>query len=180
MVVFTQGLEVRPFSTAFRASSAAPNITWGLDVLVHEVIAAITTAPWSTTNSPSSSDFTVTGLLTRPLACFVVVSVAIAQRPRVAGRERLVHRLVKLRVVLLVRVVTDVVGDLLAERGFGVRQRDSILRPLGSGDRRHHVGQVELEVLGELRLVLGVVPQALLFGVSLDQRELLFAAPGES
>ena len=76
-MVFTQGLEVRPFSTAFRASSAAPSITWGLDVLVHEVIAAITTAPWSTTNSPSSSDFTVTGLLTRPLACFAADSTGL-------------------------------------------------------------------------------------------------------
>ena len=33
---------------------------------MHDVIAAITTAPWSSTNSPYSSDFTVTGLLTRP------------------------------------------------------------------------------------------------------------------
>ena len=45
MVVFTQGLTVRPRLTAFRASSAAPSITDGLDVLVQEVIAAITTAP---------------------------------------------------------------------------------------------------------------------------------------
>src|SRR5215472_11266736 len=47
-VVFTHGLRVRPASTAFRASSAAPTITNGFDVLVHEVIAAMTTEPWST------------------------------------------------------------------------------------------------------------------------------------
>ncbi|CKQ02232.1 Uncharacterised protein [Mycobacterium tuberculosis] len=68
-MVFTHGFEVSPFSTALRASSAAPSITSGLEVLVQDVIAAITTAPWSSTNSPSSSDFTRTGLLTRPSAC---------------------------------------------------------------------------------------------------------------
>ena len=45
-MVFTHGLRVRPFSTAFFASSAAPIITDGLEVLVHDVIAAIATAPW--------------------------------------------------------------------------------------------------------------------------------------
>src|SRR3954471_19970919 len=63
--VLTHGLLCSPRSTALRASSAAPSITDGLDVLVHDVIAATTTAPWSRTNSPSS-DFTVTGLDGRP------------------------------------------------------------------------------------------------------------------
>ena len=36
-----------PRSTAFLASSPAPIITEGLDVLVHEVMAAMTTCPWS-------------------------------------------------------------------------------------------------------------------------------------
>ena len=49
-MVLTHGLRCRPFSTAFLASSAAPIITDGLEVLVHEVIAAIATAPWSTSN----------------------------------------------------------------------------------------------------------------------------------
>ncbi len=47
MLVFTQGLELRPFSTAFLASSAAPIITDGLEVLVQEVMPATATAPWS-------------------------------------------------------------------------------------------------------------------------------------
>src|SRR6266568_8258470 len=47
-VVFTHGLRVRAASTALRASSAAPTITNGFDVFVQEVIAAITTDPWST------------------------------------------------------------------------------------------------------------------------------------
>ena len=55
-VVFTHGLRFRPFSTAFFASSAAPIITYGLEVLVQEVIAAMTTWPWSRVVSvPSSS-----------------------------------------------------------------------------------------------------------------------------
>ncbi len=44
-VVLTQGLRARPRSTAFLASSAAPTMTLGLDVLVQDVIAAMTTEP---------------------------------------------------------------------------------------------------------------------------------------
>ena len=65
--VFTHGLTARPFSTAFLARSAAPTITEGLDVLVQLVIEAITTAPWSSTNSPRSVEETGTGLDGRPL-----------------------------------------------------------------------------------------------------------------
>src|SRR6266540_3033554 len=64
-VVSTQGLRSRPRSTAFFASSAAPSMTEGFEVLVHEVIAAIATAPWSSSNSAPSRE-TVTGLLGRP------------------------------------------------------------------------------------------------------------------
>src|SRR5215472_5525992 len=60
-VVFTHGLRSRPASTAFFASSAAPTITDGLDVLVHEVIAAITTEPWSIDIDVPSSSVTGTG-----------------------------------------------------------------------------------------------------------------------
>src|SRR5579875_1083626 len=59
--VFTHGLRVSPRSTAFLASSAAPTMTEGLDVFVHEVIAAITTEPWSTEVSGPSSSVTRTG-----------------------------------------------------------------------------------------------------------------------
>src|SRR5690242_842930 len=60
-VVLTQGLRFRPASTALRASIAAPTITNGFDVLVHEVMAAITTEPWSTVVSVPSSRLTCTG-----------------------------------------------------------------------------------------------------------------------
>src|SRR5471032_1720674 len=44
--VLTQGFAVRPLAAALRASKPAPISTLGLDVLVQEVIAAITTSPW--------------------------------------------------------------------------------------------------------------------------------------
>jgi hypothetical protein len=39
------GCTANPFALAFRANKPAPNITDGLLVLVHDVIAAITTDP---------------------------------------------------------------------------------------------------------------------------------------
>ena len=53
-MVFTHGLRVRPRSTALRASRPAATITDGFEVLVHEVIAAITTAPCPIVTSCSS------------------------------------------------------------------------------------------------------------------------------
>src|SRR6185369_1822830 len=43
--VFTHDLDLRPSFAALRASRPAPIITDGLDVLVQDVIAAITTSP---------------------------------------------------------------------------------------------------------------------------------------
>src|SRR5580704_5465221 len=67
-VVFTHGLRSSPASTAFLATSAAPIMTDGLDVFVHDVIAAMTTDPWSTDVVVPSSSVTSTGADTRPLA----------------------------------------------------------------------------------------------------------------
>src|SRR5882757_9201029 len=61
-VVLTHGLLESPFSTAFLASSAAPIITYGFEVFVHDVIAAMTTAPWSSVIWVPSSNVVVTGL----------------------------------------------------------------------------------------------------------------------
>src|SRR4030095_6976459 len=44
--VFTHGFAVSPLAAALRASRPAPTMTLGFDVLVHEVMAAITTSPW--------------------------------------------------------------------------------------------------------------------------------------
>src|SRR3954454_17363517 len=78
--VFTHGLRLRPRSTAFLASSAAPIITDGLEVLVQEVIAAITTAPWSSSNSAPST-LTVTGLLGRTAAGSAACSAGLSPLP---------------------------------------------------------------------------------------------------
>ena len=51
--VLTQGLRVIPFSTALRATRPAAIITSGLDVLVQEVMAAITTSPSVSVKSPA-------------------------------------------------------------------------------------------------------------------------------
>ena len=65
----THGLTVSPRSTAFLASSPAPIITDGLEVLVHEVIAAITTCPWSSSVSVPSSSVTCEGASMRSATC---------------------------------------------------------------------------------------------------------------
>src|SRR5262245_66115613 len=67
IVVFTQGLVVRPFSTALRASNPAASITEGFDVLVHDVMAAITTWPWSRSNAVPSARRTGTRWWGRPV-----------------------------------------------------------------------------------------------------------------
>src|SRR5699024_8430100 len=64
--VFTYSGTFNPFSIAFFANSPAPSITYGFDVLVQEVIAAIANAPvfitevspfgWLTPASLSNSD----------------------------------------------------------------------------------------------------------------------------
>src|ERR1700759_1725507 len=64
--VLTQGLRLRPLSTAFLASSAAPIMTDGLEVLVHEVIDAMVTAPWSRVKALPSSRVTSIGLRAGP------------------------------------------------------------------------------------------------------------------
>src|SRR5215475_12673252 len=66
-VVLTHGLRSSPASTAFFASRAAPTITDGLDVLVQDVIAAMTTDPWSTDVWVPSSRVTSVGRVGLPV-----------------------------------------------------------------------------------------------------------------
>ena len=126
----------------------------------------------------------MTGLLGRPCEPLAAggtppapLVVGERQRHRIAGREGLLDGLVELG-VLGRHVLLDVVVDVLAECRLRVGKRDPVLRTLGPGDRRHHVGQVELEILGEGRLTLGVMPHALRLGVRLDQLQLVLGAPG--
>src|SRR6187431_3533925 len=55
--VFTHGLAFRPLAAALRASRPAPISTLGLEVLVQEVIAAITTSPWPRSKSRFSTAY---------------------------------------------------------------------------------------------------------------------------
>src|SRR4029453_17102982 len=64
--VLTHGFTVGPRSTAFFASSAAATITDGFEVLVHEVIDAIATCPWSSCASVPSASATGTRRVARP------------------------------------------------------------------------------------------------------------------
>src|SRR5947208_9676374 len=53
--VFTHGLAFSPLAAALRANRPAPIKTLGFDVLVQEVIAAITTSPWPRSKSRLST-----------------------------------------------------------------------------------------------------------------------------
>ena len=77
-------------------------------------------------------------------------------------------------------VVVDVVADVLRELLGGVRQDDAVLRALRAGDGRDDRGEVELQLLGEVRLGGRVEPEALLLGVRLDERDLLLGAAGQA
>ena len=181
-MVFTHGLVVRPFSTAFLASSAAPIITDGLEVLVHEVIAAIATAPWSSSNSVPSSSVTLAGFDdARAAAGRVVAPVVGAPSPlppsecagaSLEGKDSS-DCSSTLDLTAGALGALDVVGQRGAEGLLGVGQRDPVLGALGAGQRGDDLGEVELEPLGVARLGLGVVPEALLLGVGLDEGDLL-------
>src|SRR5688572_5718 len=85
--VLTHGFTVRPRSTACLASSAAAIITDGLEVLVHEVIDAIATCPWSSSASVPSPMVSGTRLVARPCAGTVAAGdgAAGAPPPEVGG-----------------------------------------------------------------------------------------------
>ena len=68
---------------------------------------------------------------------------SLAGKDSSTASSSLVH---SARVVLL-----DVVVDVLAERDLGSDSRIRSCGRFGPGDRRHHVAEVELEVLGERR-----------------------------
>ncbi len=148
--VLTQGFRSRPRSTAFLASSAAATMTVGLEVLVHEVIAAMTTAPWSISVCVPSASVTAVGRLARVRAGTTDSAAPGGgscsacpghDRGCVGGGEALGRRLVRhgeqavgAAGVLLVggRVVGEDPEELLARLG----QRDPVLGSLRPGDAR--------------------------------------------
>ena len=147
----------------------------------------MTTWPWSSSVSVPSSSVTGTCATGARRARrgrgpalrlgVAVAAVAGGDAGRVAGRGR------NSRGVALAAVGRpaassglglDVVAERLAELLVGDGQRHAVLRALRAGERGHDVAEVELERVGERR-VLGVlvVPEALLLGVGLDEVDLL-------
>ena len=137
-MVLTHGFDFRPFLAALRASRPAASMTDGFDVFVHEVIAAIATAPWSSVNDVPVSPM-VTGVgLDAVFGAWLwwwctcdAVGVLRAQLARVGRRERLRDRQVD-EVVVDVGVVDEVLLELVLRLG----QDDAVLRALRAGDRR--------------------------------------------
>ena len=79
--VFTHGWTSSPRWTALRASTPAPSMTDGFEVFVQLVIAAMTTWPWSSSNSSPDSVSTWTWLGERS-------AIAVATSPRAGASSR--------------------------------------------------------------------------------------------
>ena len=128
---------------------------------MQEVIAAITTAPWSiSTVSPSIVSSTAVRS-----AVAVSAGASLASIDSVA---RLVDRAVALR---------DPERRQRRREGVArLAQRDPVLRAPRPGDRRLDRREVELDDLRVRRLLLGVVPEPVLLAVGLDERDLVLAA----
>ena len=80
--VLTCGLTERPASTAFLASRPAASITLGFEVLVHEVIAAISTSPLPMVTSPLDLDGAAGAVALTCAAALVVRLATISTRSR--------------------------------------------------------------------------------------------------
>lgn len=149
---------------------------------MQEVMEEMTTAPWSSLGLPpvGQGDRHPVGGPVTGAPAGRAGSRRRRSPPRRWGRRRGRCPPPRRRRALLDRLRgPDVLRQDVGEGGLGGGQVDAVLRALGPGDGRHHGGQVELEVLGELRLPGRVVPEALLLGVGLDERDLLRRPPGQ-
>ena len=72
-------------------------------------------------------------------------------------------------------------GQRFFERCLRLRERNAVLRALGSGHRGDDRGEIELEAVGENRIgrLIGA-EEALFFRVGFDEADLIFAARGEA
>ena len=156
---------------------------------MQEVIAAITTWPWSSSVSVPSSSVTGAETSRRSATWAPPVPepswawlgswwwVPLVAGASEAGNDSLAG------LVLAVLVVVAVGQEALQrhpERRLGLGQRDAVLRALGAGQRRHDLAEVELQRLGVGRLLgVLVVPEALLAGVGLHELDPLLRAAGE-
>ena len=137
-----------PFSTAFLASRPAATITDGFEVLVQLVMAAITTEPCLHVGHGAVADGA------KPM---LVVAVEHRRSPA-AFFLGFVQRL----------------GSASSNDSSRLEQADAVLRALRAGHARLDGGEVELDRrrVYSASGVPGVVEQALLARVGLDQRDL--------
>ena len=169
-------------------------MTDGFDVFVQLVIAAMTTWPWSSSVSVPSAIVTGDVVLTRSATSAwswpAWLAGALRRRrcrapscsagrwPGTTRRRPPPWPSARRDARLVVRVLVGApANSCSASRNstFASSSDDAVLRAARAGDRRDDLAEVELERVGERR-VLGVlvVPEALLLGVRLDE---LDAAP---
>ena len=151
-------------------------MTAGLDVFVHDVIAAMTTAPWSRWNVSSSyvtstaerSARTTRGPVEIVASARLRLAAGRSRRERVARGERLGDGL-----VVRVAVVDAEARERVDERTLRVAQRHAILRPARPGERWLDRGEIEVDCLRVRRRLVRVVPERVLLAVRLDERDAL-------
>ena len=160
---------------------------------MQDVIAAITTCPWSSSVSVPSSSVTCDFDRLRSATCdaagararvLVRVAASCVRRRRLGGAAgRTPGSVSSTRLVARVGLVVGQKSvERHPERRLGLGQRHAVLRALGPGQRRHDLAEVELQRLGVGRLLgVLVVPQPLLARVGLDELDPLgFGRPENS
>ena len=190
--VLTHGWRVSPRAAALRASRPAPSMTDGFEVFVHDVIAAMTTCPWSSLNvSPSSvtsAAVSECSAITVPAATAGAAAGSCGSgswpgAPLAGGSEA----------GKVSAIASSWPWAISSSASRPTRSasaaRKASLAPcsgtrscgrLGPGQRRLDVAEVELDGVGVGRLLgVLVVPEALLLGVGLDELDELLRAPGE-
>ena len=166
--VLTHGGTVSPFSTAFLASSPAPISTEGFEVLVQEVIAAMTTLPCFSESFTRSGNMLMNLGSSTPTAAGLPPSCS--QRSHCCSTEQW---LVVAAVLADFGLISE--GRALLNDSPRLRQDNAILRTLRPSQTRLNGGEIEREQLGVFRLrSLVVMEHPLLAAVSLDQRNLFF------
>ena len=167
-------------------------MTDGFEVLVHDVIAAMTTWPWSSLNvSPSSvtsAAVSECSAITVPAATAGAAAGSCGSgswpgAPLAGGSEA--GKVSAIASSWPWAISSSASWPMRsasarAEGVLGAVQRDAVLRALGAGQRGLDVAEVELDGVREGRLLgVLVVPEALLLGVGLDEVDELLGAPGE-
>ena len=154
--VFTHGLTLKPFASALRASSPAPIITFGFEVLVQEVIAAITTSPWPRSCLRPSTGTRFGGPALEKLLSSEVASDGCRSKMSLPPSPPLLNSF-----------------SIATAKPALTSLRDAVLRDAWVRQRGLDLRQFELEHVGEHRVGrrLGAI-HALRLGIGGNQRDL--------